>query len=169
MRKQSLVCSLTTAIEVYRPNYAVLENVCQIATPRKNDGAHVNTYATMICAVVDLGYQVESFLCDAWLHGNCQSRTLLIIAITKPGLVPLKLPYRSHHHGNGGYMAGQLYRAPNRQSFGNRKASGPVHSHSLMFSKAGGTFQILEMATSGFQFAILTTLWPLLTAPLVQW
>lgn len=50
------------------------------------DGKEENTYATMLCAVVGLGYQCQSFLCDAWSHGNCQSRTRLILAITKEGV-----------------------------------------------------------------------------------
>lgn len=86
IRKQSLVCSLATAIDIYRPKYAVLENVRGIAASRKRpDGGEDNTFTTMLCAVVGMGYQIESFLCDAWSHGNCQSRNRLILAITKAG------------------------------------------------------------------------------------
>jgi DNA (cytosine-5)-methyltransferase 1 len=62
----------------------VLENVAGIAHNRTNaNGEEVNIYTVMLCAIVGLGYQAESFLADAWSHGNCQSRTRLILAISK--------------------------------------------------------------------------------------
>jgi DNA (cytosine-5)-methyltransferase 1 len=89
LRKQSLVCSLATAIDLYRPKYAVLENVREIATNRKDkDGNELNTYCTMLTSIVGLGYQVQSFISDAWSYGNCQSRTRLILCISKAGKHP---------------------------------------------------------------------------------
>jgi DNA (cytosine-5)-methyltransferase 1 len=66
-----LVDSLATAIDVYCPKYAVLENVAGIAhSPSNANGEEVNTYTVMLWAIVGLGYQIESFPADAWSHGN---------------------------------------------------------------------------------------------------
>jgi site-specific DNA-cytosine methylase len=74
----------------------VLENAAGIAHSRSNaNGEEVNTYTVMLCAIVGLGYQIESFLADAWSHGNCQSRTRLILAITTEDYEPLSRPPRS--------------------------------------------------------------------------
>ncbi|KAF8250226.1 S-adenosyl-L-methionine-dependent methyltransferase [Wilcoxina mikolae CBS 423.85] len=128
LRKQSLVCSLATAIDVYRPKYAVLENVAGIASPRRTKGKDgklkvENTYTTMLCAIVGMGYQCQSFLCDSWSHGNCQSRTRLVLAITKAGYESLSRPPRSHGHGSNP-RGGALYRAPSGERFGSRETDG---------------------------------------------
>ncbi|KAA8894276.1 S-adenosyl-L-methionine-dependent methyltransferase [Sphaerosporella brunnea] len=123
-RKQSLVASLATAIDIYRPKYAVLENVSGIGHSRLDkDGKTVNTYATMLCAIVGLGYQAESYLADAWSHGNCQSRTRLILAITKDGYEPIGRPTRSHPHPAVIHQTG-IYEAPNGKKFGSRHTEG---------------------------------------------
>jgi len=119
-RKQSLVCSLATAIDVYRPKYAILENVHGIATSRIRDGEEENTYTEMLCAIVGMGYQIQSFFCDAWSHGNCQSRTRLILAISKAGYKALDRPPRSHQHGPIA-KSQALYEAPNGTRFGCRE------------------------------------------------
>jgi len=59
---------------------------------KREDGKVENTYTTMLCAIVGMGYQCQSFLCDSWSHGNCQSRTRLILAITKEGTCVLPTP-----------------------------------------------------------------------------
>jgi DNA (cytosine-5)-methyltransferase 1 len=102
----------------------VLENVAGIAHSRSNaNGEEVNTYTVMLCAIVGLGYQIESFLADAWSHGNCQSRTRLILAITKEDYEPLSRPPRSHPHAAGARQ-GALYEAPNGKRFGSREVEG---------------------------------------------
>jgi hypothetical protein len=109
---------------IAQSRYAVLENVAGIAHSRSNaNGEEVNTYTVMLCAIVGLGYQIESFLADAWSHGNCQSRTRLILAITKEDYEPLSRPPRSHPHGAGARQ-GALYEAPNGKRFGSREVEG---------------------------------------------
>ncbi|KAI5855238.1 hypothetical protein BZA05DRAFT_416835 [Tricharina praecox] len=119
-RKQSLVCSLATAIDVYRPTYAILENVHGIATSRIRNGKQENTYTEMLCAIVGMGYQIQSFFCDAWSHGNPQSRTRLILAISKTGYKALDRPPRSHQHSPNA-KSQALYSAPNGARFGRRE------------------------------------------------
>jgi DNA (cytosine-5)-methyltransferase 1 len=99
LRKSALVCSLATAVDVYRPKYVLLENVTAIAWDRtKSDGTVENTYATILSAMVGMGYQSETFVCDAWSHGNAQKRSRVILALTKRGYKPLSRPPRSHCH-----------------------------------------------------------------------
>jgi len=124
-RKQSLVCSLATAIDLYRPTYALLENVNGIATSRIRGGKEENTYTEMLCAIVGMGYQVQSFFCDAWSHGNCQSRTRLILAISKAGYKRLDRPPRSHQHGLVP-KSQALYEAPNGLRFACREIGIPT-------------------------------------------
>ncbi|KAI5817085.1 S-adenosyl-L-methionine-dependent methyltransferase [Pyronema omphalodes] len=99
VRKCALVCSLATAVDVYRPKYAILENVTAIAWDRKRaDETVENTYATILSAMVGMGYQAKTFVCDAWSHGNAQQRSRVILALTKRGYKPLSRPPRSHSH-----------------------------------------------------------------------
>jgi site-specific DNA-cytosine methylase len=85
---------------------AVLENVAGIAHIRTNaTGEEVNIYTVTLCAIVGLGYQAESFLADAWSHGNCQSRTRLILAMSK-GRLPKGRPPKERPPKEGRQRAG---------------------------------------------------------------
>jgi DNA (cytosine-5)-methyltransferase 1 len=99
LRKSALICSLATAVDFYRPKYVLLENVPPIAADRTRlNGTVENTYATLLSSIVGMGYQCESFVCDAWSHGNPQYRCRVIIAMTKRGYTPIARPTRSHEH-----------------------------------------------------------------------
>lgn len=99
LRKSALVCSLATAVDFYRPKYVLLENVPPIASDRmRSDGTTENTYATLLSAIIGMGYQCESFICDAWSYGNAQYRSRVILAMTKRDCNPIARPTRSHYH-----------------------------------------------------------------------
>ena len=96
----SMVASVVSFVDYYRPKYAILENVPGMAKcgPKDKDS---NTFAQVLCALVAMGYQVCSYILDAWNFGSPQSRSRLFISITAPGLVPLSQPPQSHSHPNG--------------------------------------------------------------------
>lgn len=93
----SMVASVVSFIDLYRPKYAVLENVTGMAKCGANGGED-NVFAQVLCALVGLGYQVQPFILDAWNFGSPQSRTRLFISIAAPGLTPLPNPPHSHSH-----------------------------------------------------------------------
>ena len=93
----SMIASVISFIDFYRPKYALLENVLGMAK-RGAENQKQNVFAQTICALVGMGYQVRPFLLDAWNFGAPQSRTRLFISIAAPGLAPLSDPPQSHSH-----------------------------------------------------------------------
>ena len=93
----SMVASVVSFVDFYRPKYALLENVLGMAKcgPKDKDA---NVFAQVLCALVGLGYQVRPFILDAWSFGSPQSRTRLFISIAAPGLAPMPDPPQSHSH-----------------------------------------------------------------------
>ena len=96
----SMIASVVSYVDFYRPKYAILENVLGMAKCGVND-KNVNVFAQVICALVGIGYQVRPSTLDAWSFGSPQSRTRLFISITAPGLTPLPDPPQSHSHPDG--------------------------------------------------------------------
>ena len=96
----SMVASVISYIDFYRPKYAFLENVLGMAKCGVN-GRKENVFAQVICALVGMGYQVRPSTLDAWSFGSPQSRTRLFILITAPGLTPPREPPQSHSHPDG--------------------------------------------------------------------
>lgn len=96
----SMVASVVSFIDFYRPKYALLENVLGMAN---SDSKHQddNVFAQVLCALVGMGYQVRPFILDAWNFGAPQSRTRLFISIAAPGLTSLPDPPQSHSHPVG--------------------------------------------------------------------
>lgn len=97
LRNVSMVASVVSMVEFYRPKYALLENVPGMAKCNAKDGK-VNVFAGVLCALVGIGYQVRAFTLDAWNFGSPQSRTRLFVSIAAPGLTPLPDPPHSHSH-----------------------------------------------------------------------
>lgn len=97
LKNNSLIAFFAACVDFYRPKYALLENVPNIAecSPKNRDK---NVFSQMICAFVAMGYQVQQFLLDAWTCGSPQSRTRLFISIAAPGCAPLPPPQMSHSH-----------------------------------------------------------------------
>ena len=96
----SMITSVISYIDFYRPKYAFLENVLGMAKCGVH-GRKENVFAQVICALVGMGYQVRPSTLDAWSFGSPQSRTRLFISITAPGLAPLGEPPQSHSHPDG--------------------------------------------------------------------
>lgn len=97
LKNNSLIASFAAYVDFYRPKYALLENVPNVAEcSAKNQNK--NVFSQMICAFVAMGYQVQQFLLDAWTCGSPQSRTRLFISIAAPGYPPLPPPSMSHSH-----------------------------------------------------------------------
>lgn len=97
LRNVSMVASVVSLVEFYRPKYALLENVPAMARCGAKDG-NKNVFAQVLCALVGIGYQVRAFTLDAWNFGSPQSRTRLFVSIAAPGLTPLPDPPHSHSH-----------------------------------------------------------------------
>ena len=93
----SMVASVVSFVDFYRPKYALLENVTGMAKCGAKDDDS-NVFAQVLCAFVGMGYQVRPFILDAWAFGSPQSRTRLFISITAPGLAPMSVPPQSHSH-----------------------------------------------------------------------
>ena len=91
---ESLVASVVSYVDFYRPKYAVIENVKGMAT----GGTTVNVLAQVICAFVGIGYQVRTYALDAWSFGSPQSRSRIVISIAAPGLAPQPEPFQTHSH-----------------------------------------------------------------------
>jgi len=96
----SMVASVLSYVDFYRPQYAFLENVLGMAKCGVN-GKEENVFAQVICGLVGMGYQVRPFCLDAWSFGSPQSRTRLFISIAAPGLTPLPDPPQTHAHPDG--------------------------------------------------------------------
>lgn len=98
LRNSALVCTAISAIDYYRPKYAILENVPAMASDRKYNGQTVNVSNQIMCALIGMGYQCRCLLLDAWHFGAPQSRTRLFIEIAAPGCVLPEIPAGSHTH-----------------------------------------------------------------------
>ena len=111
LRDRSLLASVASLTDYYRPEYVLLENVPQAM---KN-----SMFRQFICATVGMGYQISLFTVDAWSHGSPQSRTRLLVSITAPGLTPLREPPQSHAH-LATTLNLRLGETPNGEAFGVR-------------------------------------------------
>ena len=90
----SMVASVLSFVDFYRPKYALLENVKGMAS----GGSTENMLALVVSTVLGMGYQVRIFALDAWSFGSPQSRSRIIISVTAPGLTPLPEPPHTHLH-----------------------------------------------------------------------
>jgi DNA (cytosine-5)-methyltransferase 1 len=119
LRNSSLVASVAAFIDFYRPKYALLENVINMAS-RSTKSRDENVFSQLLCSLVGLGYQVQQFNLDAWSFGNPQSRSRLFVSIAAPGLKLPPHPAISHSHPAGtGQRA--LGVAANGLKFGQRR------------------------------------------------
>lgn len=117
LRHSSLVASVAAFIDVYRPKYAVLENVVSMAHSKDSQQ---NVFSQLLCALVGMEYQVQQFYLDAWSCGSSQKRSRLFVSIAAPGFEPLALPVLSHAHPPA-TTDGSLGVASNGVRFGMRR------------------------------------------------
>ena len=105
---ESMVASVVSFIDFYRPKYAVLENVKGMAS----GGEDQSPLAAVTCALVGMGYQVRTLALDAWSFGSPQSRSRIFISVSAPGLAPLLEPPQTHAHPED-IVGGSLGRTAN--------------------------------------------------------
>ncbi|KAF2106317.1 S-adenosyl-L-methionine-dependent methyltransferase [Lophiotrema nucula] len=119
LRNASLVTTFLSFVDVYRPQYAFLENVTNIAKIGKGlQGTKV--LSSLISCLVSMGYQVKQFVLDAWNFNSVQRRSRIFLCATAPGLAPIAQPFHSHSHylGVGAHSLGVL---PNGEKFAQRE------------------------------------------------
>ncbi|OCL15421.1 S-adenosyl-L-methionine-dependent methyltransferase [Glonium stellatum] len=115
----SHVTSFASFIDLYRPKYAILENVAHMAY--KMEGLDEEKVCSqLIGCLVAMGYQVQQFLIDGWSYGSSQKRSRLFVSVAAPGLVPLEPPPITHSHPprTPNRSLGKL---PNGECFGKRQ------------------------------------------------
>ena len=94
-KNASLVASVAAFIDLYRPKYALLENVPSIA--RSMDTLNEqNVLSQLLCTTVGLGYQAQVFNMDAWAFGCPQKRSRLFVMVTAAGRTRPKEPCPTH-------------------------------------------------------------------------
>ena len=101
LSNSALVCTTISAIDFYRPKYALLENVPAMASSRKYQNGNAIISNQIMCALIGMGYQCRCLFLDAWNFGAPQLRTRLFIEIAAPGCVLPEIPPGSHAHPSG--------------------------------------------------------------------
>ena len=145
LRNQSMVASVVSFVDAYRPKYAILENAREMAICSQK-GQSRNMYSQIVCALVGIGYQVKQFNLDAWNYGGPQSRSRLFIVATAPGLVPLEDPPHSHAHPLKMYNR-SLGTLANGKTFGDRVWQGTPRDIHRMVDVAPFNFVTIGEAT----------------------
>lgn len=95
----SKVASVASYVDFYRPGYVLLENVVNMTGDVKEDQSEAevtmsekkktaNVFKQLVCALVGMGYQLQSFKIGAWNTGDSQSRKRIFVAATAPCLPP---------------------------------------------------------------------------------
>ncbi|TAQ85105.1 hypothetical protein B7494_g6570 [Chlorociboria aeruginascens] len=118
LKNQSLVASVASYVDFYRPKYGILENVLGMA--RRGHGRDEDVLSQLICAIVGMGYQVDIFLSDAYSFGSPQSRSRLFLCFAAPGYAPLEHPEHSHAHPPTGHNGRGIGVLANGELFGRR-------------------------------------------------
>ena len=111
----SMVASVVSFVDFYRPKYALLENVKGMACGDDT----VNMLPLLVSSFVGMGYQVRTFNLDAWNFGSAQSRSRIFISVAAPGMEPLSDPPHTHDHPEHVYSA-SLGKTPNGLRTGSR-------------------------------------------------
>ncbi|KFA79069.1 hypothetical protein S40288_08163 [Stachybotrys chartarum IBT 40288] len=93
-KNQSLVAAFASFVDLYRPKYALLENVAGIVQGKANRDQDV--FSQLICAMVGLGYQTSFFYLDASSCGSSQRRTRVFLAVAAPGYKLPRKPPQTH-------------------------------------------------------------------------
>lgn len=129
LRNASMVASVVSYVDLYSPEYLVLENVVSM-THGMGAKKDQNVFAQILAALVAMGYQVQQFHMDAWSSGSSQSRSRVFIIASAPGLEPLLPPQHSHGHPNGkAVQQKSLGKSSNGKSFGVRRDDCTAFQH----------------------------------------
>lgn len=114
----SKIATVASYIDLWRPKYAILENVPEMARAIGQDKQE-NVFSQLLCCLVGMGYQVQQLLMDSWSYGEAQSRPRLFIIACAPGVPLLAHPNMTHAHPYD-MPKKSLGKAPNGQPFGVR-------------------------------------------------
>ncbi|KAI9738243.1 MAG: DNA methyltransferase Dim-2 [Cirrosporium novae-zelandiae] len=95
-RNNSMIAAFCTAVNLHRPQYALMENVADLSHEQKRETTQ--PFRQLLCTLVGMGYQLRTFLADAWSHGSPQSRCRVFIWATAPGLMLPEAPFLTHSH-----------------------------------------------------------------------
>ena len=115
----SMVASVASFVDFYRPSYATMENVRGMASGQDDTK---NVLAQVICALLGMGYQVRTSGLDAWSFGSPQSRSRIFVSIAAPGLEPILEPPHTHSHPET-VTSASLGKTPNGLHTGSRYTS----------------------------------------------
>ncbi|KKZ64251.1 hypothetical protein EMCG_09776 [[Emmonsia] crescens] len=128
MQNSSMIASVASYVDFYRPKYAILENVIAMS----NRTHEKNPLCQLLCTFVGMGYQVRILNLDAWSFGAPQSRSRLFILIAAPGLQLPTHPPLTHSHPLKTTQK-SLGEAPNGLPFGKRHWDIPVFNFLSVF------------------------------------
>ncbi|KAI5304750.1 DNA methyltransferase Dim-2 [Ascosphaera pollenicola] len=120
-KNSSMIASVASYVDFYRPKYAILENVVSMS----NSKHERNPLSQLVCAFVGMGYQVRVLKLDAWSFGAPQSRSRLFVLIAAPGLELPARPSNSHSH-TANQRSRSLGRGPSGETFGDLHWDTPV-------------------------------------------
>jgi DNA (cytosine-5)-methyltransferase 1 len=128
IRNASHITTICSYVDLYRPEYAVLENVVSMAATRKGFEDQ-NVLSQLVAYLASMGYQVNQFIMDAWNYGSCQQRSRVILTIAAPGLDLIKQPKHTHSMLADHTHGRSLGMLPNGQRFGEREHYPTPFSH----------------------------------------
>lgn len=120
LKNASLITTLLAAVEVLRPQYAILENVVSMGHRRKGLEDQ-NVLSQLVACLVSMGYQVSQYIMDSWSYGSGQQRSRVFVTIAAPGLEPIKQPPHTHSLPLNNTASRSLGTLPNGQRFGQRE------------------------------------------------
>lgn len=114
LKNRSMIASFASAVDFWRPQWGILENVRTIVKSRKD--VTEDYFSQLICALVGMGYQTQIVLGDAWLYGTPQLRTRVFLCFAAPGLRLPQPPYPSHS-GPTQFSSGRLGEMTNGEPY----------------------------------------------------
>jgi DNA (cytosine-5)-methyltransferase 1 len=121
IKNASHITTICSYVDLFRPEYAVLENVVSMSAKRQEFEKDQNVLSQLVACFVSMGYQVNQFIMDAWNYGSCQQRSRLILTIAAPGLDLIGQPKHTHSMSAEDTKGRSLGVLPNRQRFGERE------------------------------------------------
>ncbi|CAO2654469.1 Nn.00g112020.m01.CDS01 [Neocucurbitaria sp. VM-36] len=124
----SHISTFCSFVDLYRPQYGVLENVVNMASVRTGFEDQ-NVLSQVVACLVSMGYQVNQYIMDAWSYGSAQQRSRVILTIAAPGLSPILQPWHTHSRPYEEVAGRSLGKLPNGERFGEREHYPTPFSH----------------------------------------
>jgi DNA (cytosine-5)-methyltransferase 1 len=117
----SHITTLCSAVDLYRPKYAVLENVVAMSHT-KTGREDQNILSYLVACFISMGYQVNQYIMDSWNYGSGQHRSRVLVSIAAPGMEPVVQPKHTHSRTFVQEAATSLGELANGERFGQREA-----------------------------------------------